>query len=709
MNFAAQLFSQRIVAALGWTLFHSLWQGALAALGFALILYFSRRGSARARYALGLVTLLLVLAASVATFRSHYAQFGPAPAGIAAVAAGDTSAAAGETAAVPARAERETPSPARRLAAFFSDYFSRNLPLIVTLWLLGVLFLSLRFAGGLLYIERLKYRQSRPLPEPWPGRLKALAAKAGLRRPLRLLESLRLRTPVVVGHLKPVLLLPAGLVTGLAPDEVEALLAHELAHVMRRDYLVNVAQNLVDILYFFHPGVRWVSACVRQEREHCCDDFAVALCGDPRSYARALAGLQVGGPGALEPALAALGRPQRLLRRIARLLGSPRLAHDFREGFLSALLLVAGLLGMLKLAGAAAPAAASTGVKPKPAPVEEDRSQGRFAMVSFVLEADGAVRLSGDQVAGTAGSPGTWLVDDRDGQVVWYMDLSSRAQKGGGASFSEEISLSRGDYSWYRPAGWKATAQWRRADGKGAWEPLTMFVPKGDRLLRRRHDDELLRAEREELLQRERGLAGQEGELKEEERQRRTAELRAREEHERLAREERLLQEEKLRQAEEELAALSGAERERKEKELKKLQHEMQAQAALRDRLREEELRLRAEETRARDLAREKELEEKGMRREADRLREEENKLRAEEERLRAEETKIKKFMAELAAAGLVEEGKSCEIRLSAAALVINGKEQPAAVHEKILRSYETLTGVKLEPERSVTVVNEKD
>ncbi len=669
MNFAALLLPERMVEALGWTLFHALWQGALAALGFAVVLYFTRRTGARLRYGLGLAALALTLLMAALTFWNHYAAAGPA---VAAVAPMIATAAPAFPAATPAAVPPGGAASGQRLVAFFSDYFGRNLPLFVTFWLLGILFLSLRFTGGMLYVQRLKYRQNRPLPGLWQERLERLAARAGLRRKLRLLESLRLATPVVVGHLKPVLLLPAGFVTGLPLDEVEALLAHELAHVMRRDYLVNLLQNLVEILFFFHPGVRWISACVRQEREHCCDDFAVELCGDPQNYARALARLQVSAAAFREPALAAAGsRKGMLLRRITRLLGRPRLgaavrprlARDFREGFLSALLLAIGLLAVVKLAATPGTAKAAAETKPKPVAATPASAAGRFACVSFVLEADGSVRLAGENGAGAAGSPGTWIVDEHDGRVVWYMDLASRAKTGG--TFSEDVALGRGAYSWYRPTGWKVTASWQGKAGKGAWQPLTMFIGSGRSPLLRRHEDELLRANQEKLLQRELAHAEYESQLQEEERQKLAGELRVREEHERQLEEERLL--------------------------------------------REEEERLRSEELRVRDLARQKGLEEGRMRLEADRLRQEENRLRQVEARLRDEELKIKNFMAELADSGLVEKGKSYRIELSGSALVINGKKQPAAVHEKIRKFYETLTNRKLDDKKPVTIAHDPE
>ena len=506
------------------------------------------------------------------------------------------------------------PSSTRRVVAFFSEYFGRNLPLFVTLWLLGVLFLALRFSGGMLYLQRLKYRQSRLLPSPWPERLQALAARAGLRRPLRLLESLRLSTPVVIGHLKPVLLLPVGMVTGLPADQVEALLAHELAHVVRRDYLVNVLQNLVEVLYFFHPGVRWISAAVRQEREHCCDDFAVELCGDPQNYARALARLQVGEMGYPEPGLAAAGRPRRLLRRIARLLARsrlgatvrPKLAHDFREGFVSALLLMFGLLGMLKLAAAAAPAAAAAEVKPKPAAAEKSPA-GHFALSSFVLENAGTVRLIIGVPTRWGKLPSTWLVDARDGRVAWYMALASGVTNG--QPFNEEIALEAGTYGWYFPKGSFIGLMRKSVNGKEQWTYLPLEMGDDFLLQRRRNEVEMLRAEGEnELLKKKQELSAMsavERESKDKELQKLAQEraeldrqlalaendIKLRQEQEkamvdynRQLMEEQGLQEQKLLKNEEELKALSGAERELKEKEIRKFTQELYAKAdAMRD------------------------------------------------------------------------------------------------------------------------------
>ncbi|HSQ36115.1 MAG TPA: M56 family metallopeptidase, partial [Candidatus Binatia bacterium] len=639
MNFAILILPQQTVEALGWTLFHSLWQGTLAALGFAVFLYFSRRTSSRMRYGLGLAVLALMLLASVLTFRNHYHTAG-ADAAVLMSGTSGSAAMALPVNGVTGPATEKAPLSSQRVIAFFSDYFSRHLPLLVTLWLLGVLFLTLRFTGGMLYLQRLKYKQSRPLPQPWPDRLRELAAKAGLKRPLQLLESLRLRTPVVVGHLKPVLLLPVGLATGLPADEVEALLAHELAHVLRRDYLVNVLQNLVEIIYFFHPGVRWISAGVRQEREHCCDDFAVALCGDARSYARALARLQVatvgngvpfgGNNGYPEPALAAVGRPQRLLRRIVRLLGGPRLVHDFREGFVSALLLVFGFLGMLKLAavsGGAMPMAATT-MAPA-AGTANALAASPYEHVSFRLATNGIVKLSG--AGGSGSGAGTWLVDGRDGQVIWYMDLASLAPANNEGSFNEEVPLGPGAYSWYRPSGWKATVLWQNASGNGSWQPLTMFVGTKRRPESRRADEEQLKAE-QELREKDRLQAEKDRRLKEGESQQRAQEMAS------LNENERRIEAQDLQKLEQALAAKSAAELKMNDLEIEKYQAELQAgEMALQARLDKEKITSERQNALAR----------------LGQMQAEEQRLRGEEKRLRAEENNFKALFGELVAAGL--------------------------------------------------------
>ncbi len=315
----------------------------------------------------------------------------------------------------------------------------------------------------------------------------------------------------------------------------------------------------------------------------------------------------------------------------------------------------------------------------KPASEVKVTAASRFERVSFVLEADGLVRLAGEFGAQAGGSPGTWLVDEGDGQVVWYMDLSAQAKAGGG--FSEEVPLGRGAYSWYRPAGWKVTASWQGGAGKGSWQPLTMFVGGRDRHPARRLDEALrlqdakLHQQREELRRQEeklRTLSGAENEHK--------------------------LQE--IQKLEQELNAKADAMRLAKEKEFQEHELQMQMKEAERKefeaqmRLKEKEMQLRLEEQAQLDNVRQE-------------LREQEMLLKVEEARLQAEEKAIQRFIAEFYRSGLIEKGKSYRIMLSGSSLLINGKAQPAAVHEKFSKLYESLTNRKLDKETPITIVED--
>ena len=118
-----------------------------------------------------------------------------------------------------------------------------------------------------------------------------LSRRLHITRAITLFESTLVDVPTVIGFVKPVILLPASVLGGLTPQQLEAILAHELAHIRRHDYIVNLLQSLLETLLFYHPAVWWLSRRIRIEREHCCDDLAVSLCGDPLVYARALADL----------------------------------------------------------------------------------------------------------------------------------------------------------------------------------------------------------------------------------------------------------------------------------------------------------------------------------------------------------------------------------------------------------------------------------
>ncbi len=325
-------YTDALIYATGWTVVHSLWQALAIALILSVILISTPRRLAHWRYSCAGVALLLVLLAGGATFYHYFHQ------SMLQVDTGSTSLVQFTGVAGPA-----TESFWQYWQGRFTDYFNQHLPMIVTVWLCGLAFFMLRMMGGLAYIRQLRHQSVQPVQEEWEEMLRELAQKLKIQRPVAILESLRIQSPVVIGHFKPLILVPVGLLAGLSIDQVEAILAHELAHVYRRDYLLNLLQTLIEALFYFNPGVWWISSCIRIEREHCCDDIAVAVCQNNLEYAKALVSIKEMKQGFTpQLAMAALSKKKLLLTRIQRILQQPVNTSDMSEK-----IMVTGMLALM--------------------------------------------------------------------------------------------------------------------------------------------------------------------------------------------------------------------------------------------------------------------------------------------------------------------------------------------------------------------------
>jgi beta-lactamase regulating signal transducer with metallopeptidase domain len=330
--------SEATLRLLALSLLHFLWQGAaLAALAYVAMAVCR---SASARYAVGVATLGLMLGAPVATFlvfRSQETASSPAAPENAVIQTATTETARASRVVKVTVDRRENPS----APAYF--------PWLVELWFVGVVLLSLRSAGGILLVERLRRRETTPVTKDLLELCMALQQRMRLARVVRYCESLHLDAPAVAGCIRPVVLLPMSVVTGLTEAQLEAVIAHELAHIRRYDALVNLFQVGVETLLFYHPAVWWLGKRVRVEREHCCDDEAVVLCGSPVTYARALAQLA---DSKAAPQLSMAVNRSPLVARIARLLGA-HAAAEVRGASLSVgiLCLSAALLAGSALLG----------------------------------------------------------------------------------------------------------------------------------------------------------------------------------------------------------------------------------------------------------------------------------------------------------------------------------------------------------------------
>ncbi|HXP60894.1 MAG TPA: M56 family metallopeptidase [Dongiaceae bacterium] len=308
MNFTAGIAAHPLAQRVGWVLLHSLWQGALVGVAFGLARHGLRRRSAEARYAAGCLALVLLAAGPAATLCLWPA---PAPPG--------APAAFMPVSGPPGAAARQIAEGTDSLFRMGMDLCGRLAPWLTGAWSLGVAVCLLRLMGGCWWVRRIRWRQTEPVELAWLEVLEDLRLRLEISRPVRLFQSALVQAPTVIGWLRPVILLPAAALAGLAPEQLEAILAHELAHVRRFDYLVNACLCVIETLMFYHPALWWISRCVREERENCCDDLVVQVCGNRLAYARALATLAESSAGLPELALAASGAP--LLARIRRLLG----------------------------------------------------------------------------------------------------------------------------------------------------------------------------------------------------------------------------------------------------------------------------------------------------------------------------------------------------------------------------------------------------
>ncbi len=329
MNTAVPLLSSPMVHHLGWTLIHFLWQGAVVAAVYAALRHMLRGKSPAVRYHLAMGTLAVMAALPVITF-IHLSHM---PAG--AAVNGTPQMLASTTVSGTSHAVASPLSPFEQLKIRLQPLVSWAVPL----WLLGVMVMTLRVWRGWRHARDLRETADySPVPQ-WHALVESLCTLLGIRKAVRLAVSVNATVPCVIGWLKPVILIPPSVMSGLTPLQVELVLAHELAHIRRQDYLWNLLQVAVDTLLFYHPAIRWVSHQARLEREQCCDDIVVELNGTTIDYARALAELE----NLRHPHTALLlgADGGQIMERIHRLVGLP--AYNAAACW-PPLLLTAGLL-----------------------------------------------------------------------------------------------------------------------------------------------------------------------------------------------------------------------------------------------------------------------------------------------------------------------------------------------------------------------------
>ncbi|HKT88389.1 MAG TPA: M56 family metallopeptidase [Candidatus Sulfotelmatobacter sp.] len=360
-----KLLSPATMQSLAWALLHFLWQGIALAAVAAALMALSRR--AQVRYALGVVTLIAMLVAPFATFVLSAKRSAPVLESSTIVPSISIST-AGQRQAFPGYAV----TPQR--PAF------NPLPWLVEAWLMGVVFFSLRSAGGFFLIERERRRKSIVVADRVLEICFELQNQLGVKRAIQYCECAWLQAPAVIGWFRPIVFLPASALTGLSPEQLRMVVAHELAHIRRLDPFVNVFQVFVETVLFYHPAVWWLNKRIRAEREHCCDEIAVEACGNAVEYARALTLME---EWRSAPIFAAAANGGQLRERIVSVLGLKTLGSGLRAIGVtgSVLCLTAALLAGNALLGIAHPKAALAALAAqataKPSPAQQPATSPR--------------------------------------------------------------------------------------------------------------------------------------------------------------------------------------------------------------------------------------------------------------------------------------------------------------------------------------------
>ncbi|MFD2873508.1 M56 family metallopeptidase [Mucilaginibacter ximonensis] len=326
--------TERFVSALCNTLVHSLWQGLILAALTGLIILFTRKQSAAMRYNLLIAALTLFAVGVGVTFALQMHETQPLLTGTIihsnAVAGGAI--------------QLNFAAPNQSIADILYNYLTENHNTIVTIWFLIICAKSIQLGVGLIGVRRLKNTEVNQVSAEWYNRLQQLAEGLEIKKSVAFLESGLVRVPMVIGAFKPVILIPIGLLTALSAEEVEAILVHELAHIKRCDYLVNLLQSLMEILFFFNPAVLWISQLIKAERENCCDDMALSQSSNKVSYIRALVSCEEYQASVPAYAMAFAGDKNTLVSRVKRMVSNRNSSLNiFEKTALAVCLVVSGL------------------------------------------------------------------------------------------------------------------------------------------------------------------------------------------------------------------------------------------------------------------------------------------------------------------------------------------------------------------------------
>jgi len=324
---------QGLSEALAWTLLHSLWQAALIAGIVAVVFRLNNKNNARLRYAMASLGLLLIFISAALTFLLAY----PEKTLVHHIQASGVAQVVTDT--------QETVFSWDWLKSYLPTHIL--FPILLRTWIAGVLFFSIKMLVNYINALRLKNHMAFALNEKYSALAQALLKRFKIKKKVTFRESALVDSPSLIGYFKPVVLLPICLLSGIPDNQLEIIIAHELAHIRRHDYLIQFIQGIFELLFFYHPLVWWLSSVVNTEREHICDDIAVKFCGESLTLIKALKNMEVIRKKQHELVLNFSGKKANLLHRVRRILNPQVVTHPKLERSLLSAVFVFALSGLI--------------------------------------------------------------------------------------------------------------------------------------------------------------------------------------------------------------------------------------------------------------------------------------------------------------------------------------------------------------------------
>lgn len=325
------------VRALGWTILHSMWQAFFIYACLRIVLKLWPQAGARIKYNLSLLSLSGIFTWFLATLYIHVQRLQEAREALQHFSG---------TIAVQEPVHIAAVYPNQDPLIWLFPKLELCFPFLVTLYIAGMTGMIIKLLSDLLQLRKIRTTRIEPIGEAWDKHLDKLAARLQIPRKVKLLISRHVQVPVMLGFIKPLILLPVAMVNNLTEAQLEAVLLHELAHIKRNDYLLNIFQSIVETILFFNPFVWLISRIIRMEREHCCDDLVIASTVQPLQYAHALVALEEYRLTTNRLTMAAADSKQHLFHRIKRIMEMKTKHLNYSQKFLAVLIIATGLISI---------------------------------------------------------------------------------------------------------------------------------------------------------------------------------------------------------------------------------------------------------------------------------------------------------------------------------------------------------------------------